>query len=380
MSPALAAALDLARALAPLPLDLPPPDGRPRLRRVAMGDPQAPLERVLGVLDHHGLLGPDGRLLPEVQLLSVGDHYDWGGGRNGVTAAADALAAVAWLAHHPPDQVLMLAGNHDLARVGELAALDQPTYEAARAEALEIYGRDSESADAERSFLARYPCFATPEVAARDLSGFSVEQRAQVRALLDAGRLHMGVALDRATVAVHAGVTAFELDAVGLPPSEFDAAAAVAGALDRALAAAWAGANGAPFTIPHLHTPGDAAGGEGGGALYHRPADPRRGAAEEFEGPRRRRFDPRALPAGLTQVIGHVRDGKCRSLMRDWADGEPARDGVLRHLRAAGGRVAYAAGLPPTETEHEARLIFLDAGMQYIPASAYPLWDVPTAR
>ena len=92
---------------------------------------------------------------------------------------------MAWLAAHPPDQVLLVVGNHDLARVGELVGLDQPRFTAARAEAAAIQAaRASGNSHAEHAFLARYPCFATTEVAARDLSGFSVEQRAQVVALL----------------------------------------------------------------------------------------------------------------------------------------------------------------------------------------------------
>lgn len=377
MSVALHAALELARALGASPISLPPPDGRPRTRRLAIGDPQAPLDRVLAILDRHGLLGEDGWIRPDVQLVSLGDHYDWGGAASAERAAADATALVAWLAAHPPDQVLLVVGNHDLARVGELVGLDQPRFTAARAEAAAIQAaRACGNSHAEHAFLARYPCFATTEVAARDLSGFSVEQRAQVVALLGGRRLHMGVPLGPRELAVHAGVTRWELDIIGLPPSEFDDACSVAAALDEALYAAWARWRGEPFVVPHLHTPGDAAGGEGGGALYHRPADPRRGARAEFEGPRRRRYDPRALPVGLTQVVGHVRDGKCRALLGDWADEAPATDGVLRHLRATSSQVRYAHGLPEARSRDEARVVFLDAGMQYVAPEAYPLYDV----
>ena len=45
-------------------------------RHVAMGDPQAPFATVLAVLDRHGLLKNDGQLRDDVQLVSMGDHFD----------------------------------------------------------------------------------------------------------------------------------------------------------------------------------------------------------------------------------------------------------------------------------------------------------------
>jgi hypothetical protein len=69
-----------------------PPDGRRRQRRVAIGDPQASIETFLAVLDRHALLGDHGRLLPEVQLVSMGDHFDWGGPGDRERAAESAEA------------------------------------------------------------------------------------------------------------------------------------------------------------------------------------------------------------------------------------------------------------------------------------------------
>ena len=55
------------------------------------------------------------------------------------------------------------------------------------------------------------------------------------------------------------------------------------------------------LAIPGLHRPGDAAHGEGEGVLYHRPtSEP---ITPESAG---RRFDPRCIPPGVTQVIGHI--------------------------------------------------------------------------
>ena len=53
-------------------------DGRGRTRHLAIGDPQAPLQTFLSILDHHQLLGDHGRLRDEVMLVSMGDHFDYG--------------------------------------------------------------------------------------------------------------------------------------------------------------------------------------------------------------------------------------------------------------------------------------------------------------
>ena len=53
------------------------PSGIPRERWVALGDPQAPLEKVMAILDAYDLLGDDGRLSPRAGLVSMGDHFDF---------------------------------------------------------------------------------------------------------------------------------------------------------------------------------------------------------------------------------------------------------------------------------------------------------------
>lgn len=371
----LQAALELARSLASDPVISVTPVGRRPARRLVVGDPQAPLETFLEALALRGLIGPDGRLLPETQLVSVGDHFDWGRPADRARATRDGLALLAWLAAHPPDQVVILAGNHDLGRVGELVALDDEGFARAHARAAAIYGPEGVDAALEAAFLAEFPMFPTAEVAARDLSCFCVAQRALVSALLRAGRLRLGFAAHADCLVVHAGLTLQELDALGLTREERAHAPTVAAALNAALDAAARAWTGGPFAIPHLHEPGHAAVGEAGGALFHRPADPRLGRAADFEGPRRRRYDPRLLPAGLVQVVGHVRDHKCRALMPAWADEEPARDGVLRTLRTDGSRVAYGHGIAEP-APGEAALWFVDAGMNHLPTHAIPLLDL----
>jgi hypothetical protein len=75
---------------------------------------------LLLILAAHGLLADDGTLFDDVRLVSIGDHFDWGPVRDRARATYDGLRTIAWLSSHPADQVILLAGNHDLARVGEL--------------------------------------------------------------------------------------------------------------------------------------------------------------------------------------------------------------------------------------------------------------------
>jgi hypothetical protein len=348
--------------------------------RVAMGDPQAPLETVLEVLDAHGLLGEDGWLRPEVQLVSVGDHFDWGGLADAPKATDDALALLSWLAHHDDDHAVLVVGNHDLARVGELASFDDETFVRARDEAAAIYG-DGARADAasERAFLARWPELPSVEAVARDFAAFRTQQRSLVAHLLRRGRYHLAVAVGHGALVTHAGVTTGQLATVGIDPR--GSAEAIAAGLDARLAAAvraWDGRR--PFRIEDLHWPGDAEGGEGGGVLYHRPVHPdvERGDA------RGRRFDPRDLPRGLVQIVGHIRDEKCRKLLGPWVKDEAPQEGPVRHLITDGARVRYAAGPGPVPAAHESKMLFIDGGMRHVSAARYELLDLerlePLAR
>jgi hypothetical protein len=99
-----------------------------------------------------------------------------------------------------------------------------------------------------------------------------------------------------------------------------------------------------------------------------------------YEGPPRRRFDPQRLPAGLLQAVGHIRDTKCRELLRDWAQAEEPRDGPLRHLRVEAGVIRYSRGLPAARRAGAATLVFLDGGMLWAEPGAYDLLDLRTLR
>lgn len=359
------------------------PDGRPRRRRVVLGDPQAPLARALSILARHGLLGPDGRLSPDVQLVSIGDHFDWGSPAEREQARRDGLALLAWLAAHPSDQALIVLGNHDLGRVGELAAFDDARFAAAQAEADAIYQDGQTDQAREPELIARHGVVSAEQIA-RDLSTFSCEQRALVSTLLGADRFVAAIAAHADTLVTHAGLTTADLDLLGFTRAEHADAPAVAIALNEALQTAAAGlTEGVPLSIGALHRPGSPELGEARGIFCHRASNPKgrdAGDPSLFEGPPRRRFDPRTLPLGLTQVIGHVRDKKCRDLLQGWHDGAEPEDGPLRHLHADRRAVRYQRGLPSRSAADAslATLIFTDAGMLHADEAAYTLYDLDT--
>lgn len=379
-----------------------PADGVERRAQFAMGDPQAPLDQVFAVLDAHGLLDDHGRLRADVALVSMGDHFDWGGRDDRARAARDGLALVAWLAAHPADQVVMLAGNHDLARVGELAAFDDARFAEAQVEADAGYfgGIPEAERDAlERAFCARYdlPSF---EIAARDLSGFVEAQRPWVAHLLCEGRLVAAYAAGERVLFTHAGVTTRELALLGLgerarAPQIADVLSAKLVDAARAAVAAASGSPGARVELPGLHEAGSAAG-EARGMFLHRAsleAGARLDAAREALS---RRFDPRLLPRGLVQGIGHVADAKSRKLLGGTAlvglDPLERANGRLRTLVVSGGReiadarVTYELGVPDLarrvahalgDAEDDAAvLLHLDGGMRETPAENYELLDV----
>lgn len=381
MSRTLQAAIARARADAGERSVVTEPDGSPRTRLLAIGDPQAPLDRFLGILDRRGLIGGDGRLKPEVFLVSMGDHFDWGSKDERERAGEDGLALLSWLAAHPPDQVVLLLGNHDLGRVGELARFDDRSFALARAEADVIYKKVGGDSSLEARFRSLHPDLPTTEIAARDFSAFRAAQRARVEALLRTRRFRAAHAAAPRLLLQHAGVTSDELEALGLRERDGGDANAVASALNGALDAAvdaWDGKS--PLSIGVLHVPGNAATGEGRGIFYQRPSNPAHEDAALFAGPPRRRYDPRRLPRGLVQAIGHIRDGKCRTLLAGWHDGAAAEDGPLRHLVTDGTSVRYARGTPPSWAPESSGILFLDGGMSHADPARYELLDLAAVR
>ena len=334
---------------------------------VAMGDPQAPLATMLAVLDRHGLLDDAGKLRDDVQLVSMGDHFDWGHASERKKATDDGYALLAWLSGHSAEQVIILAGNHDLARVCELSPFaDDSAFEVAWAMAAAAYRGGKPDPEATRAFLERYPHVPDAECLARDFSCYSVEQKTLVTQLLRANRLklahaHAGVLLN------HAGVTDADFALIGPVPGD---AAQAAASLNGFLASRVARWTGGPLDLTPLHQAGSLEGGVARGVLFHRPAVPN--GDWQFRGPPRRRFDPRELPAAFPQAVGHIRDKKCRELLGAWADQDAPADGFIRSLRIDGEKLSYARGTPS-----DARMYFLDCGMNYLgPEGRYELFDI----
>lgn len=337
------------------------------MRHVAIGDPQAPFQTFLGVLERHRLLGDDGRLREGVHLVSMGDHFDYGKADQRERAALDGESILSWLASHPPAQVTILLGNHDVSRVMELFPFTDEAFLEAHRAARAVYEADGD----ERAFLARYPTVPDAECLARDYSCFTASQRVLVTELLQTRRLRLA-AHHRGLLLVHAGVTDDDFAAIGAAPTDAASAAHALNAFLDARLDAW---RDGPLDLAPLHRPGSATSGEGRGALYHRPCDPSTQAPEKLDGPPRRRFDPRRLPAAFPQAIGHIRDAKCRELMPQWSPPGPGVDGPLRSLAVEGDTVRYGPGCAA-----DARLYFTDGGMLHAAPAAYQLLDLDARR
>ncbi|MEZ0230153.1 MAG: metallophosphoesterase, partial [Planctomycetota bacterium] len=270
MHPRVKAAMSRADELLRAPWRPVSKDGRARARFVAIGDLQSSFEHVARILHNHSLLGGDGHLAPEVFLISVGDHYDYSGGAI-EEVGLEGQKILRWLAAHPPDQVVLLAGNHDLSRVQELALQTDATFAEARRlarTAEELRKKESKSPADERAheeavarFHEAYPDLATPELADRDYATFTAEQQRLVQALLVAKRLrlaHVGRTKEGAEILfTHAGVNRHDLSLLGGPREEPRAVAAALNAfLDAAVAKAapaWARGERVALDLAPLH-------------------------------------------------------------------------------------------------------------------------------
>lgn len=336
-----------------------------------MGDPQCPLDVMLEVLARADLLEETGRLRREVQLISVGDHFDWGTPQEREQAATDGLAILAWLASHPADQVLICAGNHDLSRVGDLIHHDDAGFASLQALA------DAQSPDdpgAEAAFLRQRPGLATSGLARRDLSSFREVQRHWVAHLLDRRRLRLAQALGPSLLVTHAGVTLDEASMLGIDPSRVADAATWERTLNLALDRAWRLRGRGPLSIPGLYRPGSVEDGEGVGVVFHRAS-----IQAGTRSPPRRRYLPQRLPLGLTQVIGHIRDHKSRTLLG--LPTGPSRDGVLRHLTVGADRsFRYAHGTRVSAGPGEAVVFHVDGSLRSAAPETYELFDLDTLR
>jgi Calcineurin-like phosphoesterase len=356
-------------------------------RTVAIGDLQASAARIFDVFAHHDLLTEEGRLRPDVQLLSIGDHFDYGTRASGVIAQArrDGPDVLSYLAAHHPEQVVILAGNHDLSRVMELAAVSEDRFEEAAGLAAELVAlRGSDPAGyRERlthEYVARFPELPGPGLVHRDYSAFSNAQRELVQRLLLLGRMRLSATArlpgGEAVLATHAAITMREvamLDVTAINVSEL--ASALARRLESAVAEvaeAWRSGEPVPLSLAPLHLPGAIGRDgmpelpEGGGMLYHRPSDPERAGADrkwEAAPGRPRRFDPRALPAGVLQLAGHTGHPKCVEELARWADPEMQEVPCGRRtLRVRGEEIRYQLGAARPD-EGEAMLYLIDPSL-----------------
>ncbi len=348
------------------------PDG-PRLR-VAIGDPQAPLATIFGILERHGLLGETGRLAPGVVLHSVGDHLDWGGAKERPRNLIEGTALLAWLAAHPPGAVVLVAGNHDLARVGELWGVNDSMMESAVEAALAVAVEGPQrQAEGETGFGARFPAFPSSLEARRDLAAYGTEQRELVAALLEAGRLTLAAVIAPDRLLTHAGITREVVAALGLGGEH--RAAPIAARLQEHLEAAWrARVEDQPLEVPGLYRPG-ALGRPARGIMCWNPANPEIKAWEPGPPDRVDWFDPRAIPPDLDQVVGHVRDFRCRERLGAWCRAEPSKEGPVRSLVSGPDRTRYARGIQDRRPG-EGRMLFLDGRIGSTPDADVELLDL----
>lgn len=345
-----------------------------RPRRFAIGDPQASFSRFLQVLAHNELLGSDERLAEDVFLVAIGDYFDFGAADKRHEAASSGLELLTWLSSHSPDQVVLVAGNHDLGRIGELANFSDAEFAKAHALAREAYQDGDTDSALESQLLERFPDLPNAELAARDFAAFAEPQRELIVRLLKQRRLCLAHSVgDR--LFCHAGITNHYLASLGLAVDA--GAAAIASGLNQRLYDAFDVWTSGPLAIPSLHTPGHSTFGEGVGMLYHRPANPALAVNADYnlEETMSRRYDARDIPLGLTQIVGHISDKKCRQLLgADWTDDSATPVGAIRHMVVRGEDVRYAAGPPASTASNDAVIVFIDGGMSRTAPSDYELY------
>jgi hypothetical protein len=226
-------------------------------------------------------------------------------------------------------------------------------------------------------------------VLGRDYASFTTEQRTLVQQLLLAGRFHLACTGElpdgRPTLITHAGVTSRELGLIGHDEAE---PRAIAEALEAQLTAAvdivradWQTGGTTPLSLEPMHVTGGH-GEEGGGLLYHRPSNPDRPDADKawsLAKTRPRRFDPRTLPIGITQIAGHSGHAKCVHELGPWvaASAKARKHGGIRTLRVdlrahAADQVVYDLGIAPP-SPNVADLILVDGELRRVPATEVAL-------
>jgi len=361
------------------------------MRTLVVGDPQASFDKLVEVLARHDVLDARGLVRDDVCLVVIGDYFDYDL-NDPETAGREGLRILRWLASQPEPRVRLLFGNHDAARVIELAGATDARWTDARVLARSIaatkreYGWDAAAERERLEWIPRFPDISTYGICARDYASFSEEQQRLVVELLLAGRFHLGLAGTlpdgRDVLLTHAGVTERELATLGEREP-----VAIARALDRALVGAvercradWERGRITPLELAPLElagTPGE----EAGGLLVHRPAARVRPGADpswEFDPSRPRRFEPSELPAGLVQIAGHTGHHKClQELAPAWvtpAARARSHGGIRTLRRTDNGGAVYDLGV--LAAGGVADLILVDGELRTVDASDYDLLEL----
>jgi len=357
-------------------------------RWFVVGDPQTTAKRFFSVLDRYGILGADGLLAPGMGLVSMGDHFDFSMGSPEAEPAGREIFA--WLVAQE-GSVHVLVGNHDIARVAELAFESDASFAAARRDAVVIRdlhrdGKSDEATAREEAFFERFPRVPSPGMVLKDFASFSVAQRRHVQRAMLAKRMRLALVAQvhgRPALLTHAGVTRRELRLLDVPAEP----AAIAGALERRfdeaierVATSWGAGDEAALALEPIHVAGRSRK-EGGGLLYHRPARRDRDGADpewELAAESPRKFDPRDLPPGLVQMIGHSGHARMVRDLPGFVVAGSERDGIpLRTLSvsAAGDVVRYEEGVVPP-APGGATVYMVDPGFAHEPLAHVAICEV----
>jgi hypothetical protein len=337
-----------------------------RRKWYAVGDPQTSALKFFEILHHHGLLAHTGWLRSDCGLIVCGDYFDfkprpedpsfdtlkkkreWMGNQG--------LMILKWLTTHPLDHIVVLIGNHDVARVCELDAFDDERFDKAYDLGVELLSDVREGRlhqeEAQRVFYEAYPRLVSPRIALEYFPAFQARQKEFLRRLLQLRRVqitaHGSIRGRKPVLITHAGITTQTLTHLQLKHST--APEHICLEMNRfffnkaALSLqGWRLGRSSPLDLKPLVLP-TTREQVGGGVLSHRPIDPNTCRDPKLlRGLTPARYDPRDLPHGLTQIIGHVGHEKCVEAMPRWLDNKNTHKklGNIRTLQIHKDKVHY---------------------------------------
>ena len=93
-------------------------------RRVAIGDPQSNTARFFGALAAHDLLGDDGWMKPDVQLVAMGDYFDYRVAERDA-GRVEGVLILGWLAAHANAGAIIMAAPQLLPRSSRTQRFNQ---------------------------------------------------------------------------------------------------------------------------------------------------------------------------------------------------------------------------------------------------------------